>query len=134
MYVYLLAAIIVAAISGAGVWKVQQWRHDSEKLAIAEKVREDRVLKEKIVDKAAVGHEKDKVQIRTVFRTVEKEVTRVVKEPFYVDGACLNDDGLRIVAESLGPAAPASGVAAGAVPGVKPPHWWQPRRSADVDR
>jgi hypothetical protein len=108
MYVYLAIAILSAALSGAGVWKVQNWRYaamEKDRIeAAAEKAKFDR----RAVDVAAVGHEADKQRIRTVTRTVTKEVERIVREPFYVDRACLNDDGLRQLSAAIGAADPAS--------------------------
>jgi hypothetical protein len=109
MYVYLAVAMLSAALSGVGAWKVQNWRYaaiEKDRIeAAAEKAKFDR----RAVDVAAAGHEKDKAAIRTVTKTVTREVERIVREPFYVDApACLDADGLRQLQAALGAAHPAS--------------------------
>lgn len=59
------------------------------------------------IDAAAAGHEADKTQIRTQFKTIIKEVDRVVQKPVYLN-ICFDDDGLRAARAAIGPAPPAS--------------------------
>ena len=59
------------------------------------------------IDAAAAGHETDKAQIRTQFKTIIKEVDRVVQNPVYLH-VCFDDDGLRAARAAIGPAATAS--------------------------
>lgn len=59
------------------------------------------------IDVAAGGHEADKAQIRTEFKTIIKEVDRVVQKPVYLN-ICFDDDGLRAARAAIGPAATAS--------------------------
>jgi hypothetical protein len=111
MYVYVAVALLSAFLAGAGTWQVQDWRYASKEADRLEQVREDRMRSEKNIDTAAVGHEKDKVQIRTVTKTVTKEVERIVREPFYVATdapACFDADGLRQLQAAIAPAQPAS--------------------------
>lgn len=119
MYVYLALALLSAALSGFGTWRVNEWRHDSLDKARIEQAREDYVRKEKRIDVAAVGHEKDKAQIRTVTKIITHEVERIVKEPFYIATdapACFDDSGLlQLRAAVAGQPATASS-APGAVP------------------
>jgi hypothetical protein len=116
VYVYLAVALISAALSGAGVYRVQEWRYaalDKQRIeAAAEKQRMD----EKRIDAAAVGHEKDKAGIRTVFRTITKEVAHVVEKPAYRN-VCLDSDGLRVLSTAIHGGTTAS-VTAGGVPGL----------------
>lgn len=118
MYVYV--AILIAGLFAGGFtsWRVQDWRFaakEKQRLeAQAEKERNDR----RVVDGAAVGHEKDKAQLRTQFVTITKEVEHVVEKPFYRD-ACLDDDGMRELRAAIGAAEPAS-VASGTVRGSRP--------------
>ena len=51
-------------------------------------------------DKAAVGHEADKSQIRTEFVTITQEVERVVEKPVYRN-MCFDDDGLRLLGNAI---------------------------------
>ena len=66
-------------------------------------------------DKAAAGFEADKTKIRTQFLTITKEVERVTQSPVY-SNICVDDDGLRLIATAINPAA-AAGQPAPAVPG-----------------
>lgn len=59
------------------------------------------------IDSAAVGHEADKVKIRTQIKTVIREVDRVVQDPSY-SNICFDDSGMRAVRAAINPAAPAS--------------------------
>jgi hypothetical protein len=105
----LALALFVAGFAGGIKWHVGivAARDLAAVEARQEKERNDR----KAVDVAAVGHEKDKAQIRTVTKTVIQEVERIVREPFYVAAdapACLDADGLRQLETAIGAAQPAS--------------------------
>lgn len=110
MYVYLAIAILSAALSGAGAWKVQNWRYASMEKdrieAAAEKAKFDR----RAVDVASVGHERDKREIRTEFLVITEKVYEALQTDFYAAGApaCLDDAGMRAVTEAVRPAVPAS--------------------------
>lgn len=115
LYPYIAVALIAAILSGSGVWKVQSWRY-----AAKEKERQEEVLRqiriaEKRVDVAAESHEKDKQRIRTEFVTITETVEKIIEKPFYIDGVCLDDDGLRELARAIAPSA-AAGEPARAVP------------------
>lgn len=114
MNLYVLA--LVAAMSFAGAWRIQDWRHDSDSLKQVVKAEAKKEERAATVDTAATSHEKDKVQIRTVTRTITKEVERVVKEPFYVTGdACFDDAGLRLIQQAAAGSAPVASQPASAV-------------------
>jgi len=100
MYVYIAIAIIAAALSGAGTWRVQDWRYGAKEKDRLEAVARDRMRAEKTNDTAAVGHEGDKVRIRKVFVPINQEVERVVEKPIYRD-ICFDDDGLRLIATAI---------------------------------
>lgn len=121
IYTHAAAFLIGAAVAGAGAWKVQAWRADSAELAQQEVAREVRIARDKTIDTAAEGHERDKTEIRTEFVTITEQVERIVREPFYVAAdapACLDDDGLRQLAQAIRPSAPA-GEPSGTLP--RPP-------------
>ncbi len=113
MYVYLFVFLLGVAISGGGMFKLQNWRHDSQEKermeAVAEKSKFDRLA----VDNAAAGHEKDKESIRAVTRKATKEVEKLVREPFYVQSEqCFDDAGMAAIKTATDggstPTAPAS--------------------------
>lgn len=113
MYVYVAVALLAAFLSGAGTWKVQDWRYAAKDKERMEAAQEARRMAEKQGDGAAVGHEGDKVKIRKVFQVVNQEVERVVEKPVYRD-ICFDDDGLRLVTSTI-LATPTTSQPAGAV-------------------
>ncbi len=124
MHLYIMAAIAIAAAFGS--WQVQEWRYGAKEADRLEAIKRDRMIAEKNIDTAAVGHEKDKVEIQTEFLTITKEVERVIEKPFYVNSElCMDDDGLRELNAARAPAAAASQPAP-ALPGPAARHWWQP--------
>lgn len=119
MNLYILA--LVAAFSFASAWTVQDWRHDAEELQSTKAAVKKADQQAATVHTAATGHETDKVQIRTVTRTIVKEVDRVVKEDhFYaVDSpTCFDGAGLRVLQAAA--ANNAASEPASPVPGPKP--------------
>ena len=113
MYVYVAVALIAAVLSGAGTWRVQDWRYAAKEVARMEAAQEARRMAEKQGDGAAVGHEGDKVRIRKVFVPINQEVERVVEKSVYRD-ICFDDDGLRLIASAI-LATPATSQPAGTV-------------------
>lgn len=125
MYIYLAIALLSAALSGAGAWKVQEWRHGAKEADRLAQMREDRSRREKTIDNSAVAHEKDKTRIKTEFVTITESVEKIIKEPFYVaipgasgptDTACLDAGGLRLIAQAIAGTADPAGKPAPALP------------------
>lgn len=100
MYVYVAVALIAAFLSGAGTWRVQDWRYAAKDKERIEAALESRRMAEKQGDGAAVGHEGDKVRIRKVFVPINQEVERVVEKPVYRE-FCFDDSGLRLISTAL---------------------------------
>lgn len=100
MYVYVAVALIAAFLSGAGTWRVQDWRYAAKEKERLEAVARERMRAEKNIDTAAVGHESDKVRIRKVFVPINQEVERVVEKSVYRD-ICFDNDGLRLISTAL---------------------------------
>ena len=84
---------------------------------LAQRQSEEKIRARQVdrIDQAATGLEADKAQIRTQFRTITKEVDRVVEKPVYRN-VCFDDDGLRLIRAAIDPTTPA-GQLAPAVPG-----------------
>lgn len=111
-----IAALIFAVGAAGGI----RWHAGQD--AIAENKRQQQEAKEAAirlqrVDTAAVGHEGDKARIRTEFLVITEKVEHALQSDFYAAGqpACLDDSGLRAVAEAAGATDPA-GEPARAVP------------------
>lgn len=116
LYAYLVTAIAAAILSGAGVWKVQDWRYgaiEADRLASESKIKAKQVDR---IDVASVGREKDKAQLRTDFAPITETITHVIREPFYLPSElCLDADGLRALSAATG-AKPAASQSAGTLP------------------
>ena len=116
LYLIVGIALVSALLSGAGIWRVQNWRHDSQDKERMEAQAETEKLRRLSVDKSAVKYEGDKEKVRTVFQKVEVEVEKIVKEPFYVGSdLCFDDSGLQQLRAAARAAEPSS-VPASTVP------------------
>jgi hypothetical protein len=103
-------AAIALAIFAAGAAGGVKWHAGQD--AIKENLRLEQEAKERgiqiqRIDTASVSHEADKRQIQTKFRTITKEVERVVEKPVYRD-ECFDADGMRALGAAIHPAAAAS--------------------------
>lgn len=117
----LIAAAFLAglAFGGAGIWKVQSWRHDAaEKDRIEAEARALLRRQENAID-ASVKFQATQADANAREVEVIKEVIRVVSKPVYRE-QCFDDDGMRIIAadiqatnarRGLGAALPASAAA-----------------------
>ena len=110
IFAYLAIALAIFLAGAAGGWKAHVGITASRDLAALQAQERETLRRIDKIDASAVKHEIAKTRIDREIVEVEKEVVRVVKEPFYVDApACLNDDGMRLVNQAAGhPAAPAS--------------------------
>jgi hypothetical protein len=122
---YRLALLGVAfAAAFVGGWTVQGWRlnakHSAEILVAARKAKEAYEAKEKQYNEASAALEVARNEREIVYRTIEKQVEKIVDRPVYLN-VCLDDDGLRIVNDALAgraadPPKPASGMPAADTP------------------
>ena len=108
----ILAAL--ALLSGLGTgWQVRSWlegKHEAERLHLA---AQDARRRAEHGDSAAVRNEQGQAVQEARERVVIQEVQRVVEKPVYRN-VCIDDDGLRILAEDVRAANGAS-IAASAV-------------------
>lgn len=100
IYTYVATALIAAAASGLGAWRVQEWRHGA--IEAAKMRTQVAATDQRRVDlhKAAEKHEIFKTITETRWREVQKEVDRVVENVVYRN-VCLDDDGLRILSDGI---------------------------------
>jgi hypothetical protein len=127
-------AIFVAGAAGGIRWHAGQDAIEAQ--AAAQQAAKERARQFERIDVAAVGHEKDKVRIQTEFVVITEKVEHALHaSDFYADAgpACLDAAGLSALAAAVR-AAPSPSQSAPAVQGLKPAHWWQPRRDAEVVR
>lgn len=106
-----IAIVIFAAGAASGV-KIQSALTDQKALAEQRAAAKQQQARLEKIDVAAVGHESDKAQLRTQFKTIIKEVDRVVQKPVYLN-VCFDDDGLRAAQAAIGPTPSASQPAPG---------------------
>ena len=96
--------LIAMAIGGSGFYAGAEWHAGRDAVAAEKKrseIAEQVLVDLKQIDKSAAGLESDKENIKIVYRTITKEVERVVQKPFYItNDLCLDDDGLRAIAQA----------------------------------
>lgn len=107
-----IAIVIFAAGAASGV-KIQSALTDQKALAEQRAAARQQHARLEKIDVAATGHESDKAQLRTQFKTITEEVDRVVQKPVYLN-VCFDDDGLRAAQAAIG-ASPAASQPASAM-------------------
>jgi hypothetical protein len=113
IYTHAAALLAGVAIGATSAWQVQTWRQGHAERARLEHEAEVQRHRARVADTAAAGHEADRAELRTAFRTIYSEVERVVEKPIYRN-VCFDTDGLRALDAAIGGAAP--GESPGAVP------------------
>lgn len=107
IYTHTAVALLAAALTFAGTWKVQNWRFGAKEAARIEAEAEARRNDEKRADTASESHEKAKVKVRTEFQTIYQEVEKIVERPVYRN-VCLDEDGIRLLNQAIKGAASGS--------------------------
>lgn len=93
-------AALAATLAFSTAWKVQDWRHDSQQLAVAAKTKALTDENKALVESQAAVFAAGQANAAAHETTVEKEVIRVVTKTEYRND-CLDDDGLRIIADDI---------------------------------
>jgi hypothetical protein len=91
----LLLACLVAGFASGVKWHAGQDAIKAQAAQVNQRATER--LRRQNSNTAATAHEADKVQIRTEFVPITKEVERVVTQIEYRDRACLTADGLHAI-------------------------------------
>lgn len=113
LYVFVIVWLVGVAIGTAGGWKARDWKAGADDKARMEAEAESARLRARQVDSAAQALEVKKAATEVRWRTVIKEVDRVVQAPSYA-APCMDDAGLRLIANET--AARAASQPAPAVP------------------
>ena len=99
--VYAAIALIALSVGSVGAWRLQSWRYaakDAQRIeAQAERDRNDR----KAAQSASEGFEHDKAKTAIKYRTITKEVEKIVERPIYLR-ECFDNSGLQLVRDALG--------------------------------
>lgn len=106
MYTYAATALVAIALGFGSGWKVRDWKASADQAAQAERMREDEIAAREAQDRAATSYETKRAAGQQRQRVITREVDRVVE--VYRDRPCLTDDGLRLVAQAVAGADPAS--------------------------
>lgn len=107
IYAYVAVALMSAAVSGVGVWRVQEWRHGSIEAARIRGVVAATDVRRLDINKAATKFEGTKAAAEVREIRIRDEVERVVEKPVYTN-ICLDDDGLRILRDDIASRHPGS--------------------------
>jgi uncharacterized protein HemX len=91
----LLLACLVAGFGGGVKWHAGQDAIEEQARQVNQRATER--MQRQNSNTAALGHEADKVKIRTEFKTITEEVERVVTQIEYRDRACLDAGGLHAI-------------------------------------
>lgn len=87
---------VLLALGFGGGWVVNGWRWEAKEAAKLRELAEAQAKADKRSYDASSGFEKDKTNVRTVFKTIEVEVDKIVERPVYRN-LCLDPDGLRAI-------------------------------------
>jgi hypothetical protein len=118
-YAQLILIAIVAAAGAAAIWYVYEKGHDAGYAEAMIEIREIEKDQEKTEAAASTALEGDRVRTRTIYRTITKEVDRVVEKPVYL-AACLDDDGMRLANAALAGALQPAREPDGGMPAAQP--------------
>lgn len=119
IYNYAITALIAAALSSAGTWKIQTWRFESREKERIEAQLKLRKTQEKAASAASTAFEQDRTKNEKRTRTVYVKVDKIIDRPVYRN-ICVDADGLRLLNGAIGriddagePGGPLPGFAAG---------------------
>ncbi len=105
---YLAIALAIFLAGSATGWKAHVGITASRDLAALQAQERETLRRIDKIDTSAVKHEQAKTRIETEFVTITERVRDVVEKPVYRN-ICLDDGGLRLIADAInGPAEAAS--------------------------
>lgn len=97
-----LAVAVAAGLAFGSGWKVRAWKCDAARTAEAEQFNRDLVRRAEAADREASDFEAGRSADEAREPARKKEVERVVKaNPAVYSGACVDDAGLRILADEI---------------------------------
>ena len=111
----IVALAILGAVAGIA-WKVRQSGYEAARLECAEAAAKQRAIDEQRAAKAAKELEDAIAQRKIVYRTITREVDKLVVE--YRDRPCLTDDGVRVANDAIRGATADPGKPRGTVSGL----------------
>jgi hypothetical protein len=115
---WLITALVGLALGSAGGWQVHAWKAGADERDRLEKTAQAGRDDAKRMDRAAEKFETAQSQAQRREAHVIQEVIRVIEKPVYRE-RCLDDDGLRLLADDIDASNARRGLAA-AVPTARP--------------
>ena len=100
---YAAIAVLAGSMGAAGAWRVQAGRYALKDAARIEQQAEIARNDRKTAQTASEGFEDAQAKNEVEFRTVTKEVEKIIHRPVFRN-VCLDADGLRIINSTLGAA------------------------------
>jgi len=93
---YLIVGGVSFVIGFGSAWQIQDWRHDSKVLKADQKIE---VRQDQNIDKAQVAStqfETKQNETKTEFKTIYRDVEKIVYRPVY-NNICFDADGLQLI-------------------------------------
>lgn len=88
----IVIGLLLATGFGSG-WMVNGWRWEAKEVAKLRDLAQTQARADKRSYDASEGFEKDKENVRTVFKEIRVEVDKIIERPGYRN-VCFDDDGL----------------------------------------
>jgi len=96
---YLIVGVTSFAIGFGSAWQIQDWRHDSKVLKTDQKIE---VRQDENISKAQVAStqfEAKQNETKTEFKTIYRDVEKIVYRPIYAN-TCFDADGLQLITKA----------------------------------
>ena len=107
IYTYAAVAVVAAVLSAGSTWQVQGWRFDAREKDRIEAAAELASNNRQAAQSASEGLENDRTRIEVKYRTITRNVEKIIDRPIYLQ-RCLDDDGLHALRGALGTASDTS--------------------------
>ena len=110
-----IIAVVALCLGFLAGWNVQGWRYraaEADRLSAQEQKKDERAQQ---ADTASAGAEADRAEIKTQFRTVYRDVEKIVERPVYRDAVCLDPDGMRVLQRAIAASSSPASEPAGAL-------------------
>ena len=97
---YLIVGGVSFVLGFGSAWKTQDWRHDSKVLKANQtiEVRQDENISKAQV--ASTQFEAKQNETKTEFKTIYRDVEKIVYRPIYAN-TCFDADGLQLITRAI---------------------------------
>ena len=97
---YLIVGGLSFTLGFGSAWTIQDWRHDSKVLKANQKIE---VRQDENISKAQVASTQFEVkqnETKTEFKTIYRDVEKIVYKPIYAN-TCFDSDGLQLITRAV---------------------------------